>query len=81
VLDLAIAIVLIASFGAFVTIHVALSFALVFFHRPRWKGALALVVPPLAPWWGRAAGRWRLSGAWVFVLVLYFAALLAGRFL
>jgi hypothetical protein len=38
---------------------------------PWWRAALALAVPPLAPWWGWGVGlRWQTI-AWGATLLLY----------
>lgn len=73
-MDVVLVILLVVGFAAFVTIHVALSGILFFSHRPRWKGLVALVVPPLAPVWGFRAGRNRVAIAWLAVLGLYIVA-------
>jgi hypothetical protein len=37
-----------------------------------WKAALAaLVVAPLAPWWGWRGGMWRRATAWMAALAVY----------
>lgn len=73
-MDLALYIVLVTALAAFVTAHIGLSATLVFAHKPRWRGLVALVVPPLAPVWGFVAKRWIWSGMWCAFLVLYVAA-------
>jgi hypothetical protein len=50
--------------------HVALLTGL-FARAPRWRGFAALVVPPLAPYWGFAEGMRRRSVTWIAALVLY----------
>jgi len=63
--------------GAFVTTHVALS-ATVAQDRPRWRGLLALIVPPLAPYWGWHANRRRLAVLWILAFLCYAIALLVA---
>jgi hypothetical protein len=61
-----------------VTAHVALAWRLFFQARPRWRGIVALVVPPLALIWGLRAG-WRVNAAiWVGAVALYLIALVAS---
>ena len=79
-MDVALVIVLVVGFAVFVTIHVALAGLLFFSHHPRWKGLVALVVPPLAPVWGFRAGRNRLAMAWLVVLALYVIARVIASF-
>ncbi|MFO0618369.1 MAG: hypothetical protein U0414_37595 [Polyangiaceae bacterium] len=73
-MDLALYITLVVALAAFVTAHVGLSLALTIAHKPRWRGALALFVPPLAPVWGFAAKRRVASVAWCAFLAIYVAA-------
>jgi hypothetical protein len=50
--------------------HVAIAGA--FVHRREWKHAvLALLVPPLAPWWGWHAGMKPLVFVWSGALAVY----------
>lgn len=65
---------LIVAFATLVTVHITLVFGLAC--RPRrWRGLLALVVAPLAPWWGWQA-RMRVRGAlWVAAATVYGVAL------
>jgi hypothetical protein len=59
-----------SALGVFVAAHVALVVALA--RRRAWKHALlALVVPPLAPWWGYRAGLRVATIAWCAALALY----------
>ena len=72
-MDAAVLIALVVSFAALLTAHVALAFGLTL-ERPRWRGPLALVVPPLAPYWGMEVGMKRRSGIWVTALLVYVLA-------
>lgn len=58
------------AFAGWVTLHVALIVALAI-RRPRWHAAVALLIPPLAPYFAFVAGmRWRAAG-WLVALVFY----------
>lgn len=61
---------LVLSFATLVTAHVALAFGLTL-ERPRWKGPLALLVPPLAPYWGMEAGMKKRAAFWVGAVCVY----------
>ena len=78
--DVVLVILLVVGFAAFVSLHVALSGILFFAEKPRWKGLVALVVPPLAPLWGFRAGRTRVSSAWLAVLGVYVVARVVASF-
>jgi hypothetical protein len=67
--DETVAAALVLAFAALVTLHVLLVLGLAARH-PRWRALVALVVPPLAPWWGRATMRKR-AVAWVVAAVGY----------
>jgi hypothetical protein len=68
--DSVVLIALVLSFAALVTAHVALAFGLSL-APPRWRGPVAFVVPPLAPYWGMEAGMKRRAAIWVSALVVY----------
>jgi len=76
--DWIVVIALIVTFAAFVVSHVALSAMLLLFHKPRWRGPVALVLPPLAPFWGYVAGRKRLAIFWAICLAGYVVARIAA---
>ena len=61
---------LIVTLAAFVTLHVWLSAALLA-DKPRWRGAAAFFVPPLAPVYGFKAGKKKLAIAWLAMLAAY----------
>lgn len=63
-------LVLAGAFGMLVTAHVALFVALIQ-RRPRWRAIVALVVPPLAPFWGWEARQRLASAVWVVALLVY----------
>ena len=65
---------LVVAFATLVTVHVMLVAGLAT-HAPRWRGAVALVVPPLAPWWGwRTRLRFR-TALWIGAAAIYGALL------
>ncbi len=78
-MDLAKVLALIGSFALLVTAHVALAAGLAR-KRPRWRSPVALLVPPLALYWGHGAGMRLRSALWLGSLVLYLAALAAASF-
>jgi hypothetical protein len=70
----AIVLAVVVSFSLLVTIHVVGSVALTRL-RPRWNGAVALLVPPFFPYY---AVRRHMSGwaiAWISAAVAYAIAL------
>ncbi|HEY8087654.1 MAG TPA: hypothetical protein VIF09_07415 [Polyangiaceae bacterium] len=59
-----------ATLVVFAAAHVALVVGLA--RRGSWRrAALAMVVAPLAPWWGRTAGMRVVAIAWCAALALY----------
>jgi len=76
-LDLLFIFVLSSSFGLLVTAHVALVAGLCL-RAPRWRGLLALVVPPLAPYWGWEAKMRVRAGLWFGGLAVYAMSLTAS---
>jgi hypothetical protein len=75
--DLAIAAILIFGFAAFVTAHVWLAVRLIIHRKPRLHGALALVLPPLAPIWAYREGFHKGAVLWFVTLAVYVGARLA----
>lgn len=69
-MDLARLLFLSLAFGLLVTAQVALVAKLIT-RRPRWRSLVALVVPPLAPYWGWSEGFRVWSSLWLFALLLY----------
>jgi hypothetical protein len=66
--------VLVLAFATLVTVHVTLAIGLAR-RAPRWRGLVALVVVPLAPWWGWQE-RMRFRGVvWIVAAVVYGASL------
>jgi hypothetical protein len=76
-LDLALLGLLSVAVGLHLVAHVTLVIGLLR-RDPWWRGAVALVVPPLAPFWGYEA---RLRGRvtlWVVTLVVYLVTVTAA---
>lgn len=68
----------ILGFAALVTVHVFIAGRLFLRTRPRWRGLVALVVPPLAPIWGYREG-WRIaSTVWLVAVLVYLVATVLG---
>jgi hypothetical protein len=63
--------------GLLVTAHVALVAGL-FWLRPRWRALLALLVPPLAPYFGWQEKRYVWSGLWLVAGIAYIASRVAA---
>jgi drug/metabolite transporter (DMT)-like permease len=68
---------LVLGLATLVTAHVALAFRLFRRERPRWRGLVALLVPPLAVIWGLRAGWYTLAAVWLGAVGVYVAALIA----
>lgn len=68
--DEIVSVALVLAFASLVTAHVVLVAGLLG-RRPRWRSLVALVIAPLAPWWGaREAMRWR-TRAWLGSAIAY----------
>lgn len=72
--DAAVVAVLVVAFATLVTAHVTLALGLLR-RSPRWRGALALVVPPLAPWWGWREGMRARAAIWLLAAPVYAVSL------
>lgn len=68
-------VILAIAFGVLTTAHVALLFVLAG-QPPRWRAVAALIVPPLAPYWGWQEQARFASATWVFGLIAYVVSLL-----
>jgi ABC-type uncharacterized transport system permease subunit len=77
--DLVTFAALVAAFALLVTMHVALSFRLLL-RQPPWRGLVALILPPLAPYWGMEAGMKRMATLWIVALSIYIVARIAAAF-
>ncbi len=73
-LELAAFAVLLVASATHVTTHVALAWGLGR-RGPLWRGLAALLVPPLAPFWGYEAELQKRSALWVVSLFVYGVAL------
>jgi hypothetical protein len=69
--------VLLTAFATLVTMHLTLAIGLLR-RAPRWRAALGLVVPPLAPWWGWREKMRVRSALWGVAAVVYGAALIGA---
>jgi hypothetical protein len=58
------------AFATLVTVHVAIAFGLAR-QSPRWRALLALIVPPLAPYWALRLGMVTRGIIWVAAVVVY----------
>jgi hypothetical protein len=70
--DERIVLALLAAFATFVTAHAALVFGLAA-RPPRWRAFVALVLVPLAPYWGVRAGMYLRSALWGVGALAYLA--------
>ncbi len=68
--DEAIVAALVVAFAGLVTSHVALVYGFLW-RPPRWRAPLALVVAPLAPYWGYRCGMRRRAILWLSCAVTY----------
>ena len=73
--DALVTVALVLAFAALVTVHVTLAVGLARFH-PRWRAGAALVVFPLAPYWGLRAGLRKRAWAWIVSALVYLVLLL-----
>jgi len=74
-LELGKVILLAVACGLLVTAHLALCWSFVWSQR-RTRALLALVLPPLAPYYGFRSGRRVWSSIWLLSLLTYVACLL-----
>ena len=77
--DAIVLAMVVVGLAALVTTHLAIAWSLGLRERPRWRGLVALVVPPLAPIWGWRAGMRARTGLWVASLVAYAVGRALGR--
>jgi hypothetical protein len=73
--DTAIFCVIVASFAALVTVHLTIVFGL-FRKPPRWRAVVALVAPPLAPYFALRDGQRFRGAAFIGLFAVYVVALL-----
>jgi len=67
------------AFAVLVTTHVVLVVSLSL-RKPHWRGLLALLLPPLAPYWGMEEQMRFRSALWVGALVVYVVTHVAATF-
>jgi hypothetical protein len=67
-----VASALVLSFAVLVTVHVSLVARLAA-RAPRWKALVALLVAPLAPYWGAKQGRRVQAALWIASATAYVA--------
>ncbi len=60
------------------TTHVGLAGRILLRQRPRWRGPVALFVPPLALVWALRAGWKGLAGLWIGAVAVYVIALVVA---
>jgi len=72
--DVLLIVGLVGAFAALSTVHVAIVFGLAQ-KEPRWRAAVAFVVPPLAPYWALRSGMVVRAGIWIASVVVYAATL------
>ena len=77
--DIVVVSALVLGFATLVTAHVALVARLMLRERPRWRGLVALVVPPLAVLWGFRAGWRKTATVWLVAVVVWVVALIAAQ--
>lgn len=77
--DIVVVALLVVAFALAITLHVVLSVALLG-RVPRWRGLLAFIAPPLAPYWAWREGMRKRALFWIGSVVLYAVMLvLASR--
>jgi hypothetical protein len=72
--DVVVTLLLVLSFAALVTAHVAIVIGLGG-KSPRWRAAVALAVAPLAPYWALTSGMKARGWIWIGSVCLYAAVL------
>lgn len=76
--DIIVLATIVVAFATLITVHVAVAVRLMIRSKPRLRGLLALVIPPLAPIWAFREG-WRRSGiAWIAAVLVYIAGRIAA---
>lgn len=71
--------VVVLAFALLVTAHLAIVVGLVA-KTPRWRGLVALVVAPLAPYWAWREHMRVRAGIWAVGVVLYVISLIVASF-
>jgi hypothetical protein len=73
--DTIVLAVLVLSFATFVTTHLVIAVRMIWRVKPRYRGVVALVVPPMAPVWAWGQRWTKLASLWVGAVVIYAVAL------
>ena len=68
--DLVLTVSVIAGFALLITAHVTIAFGLAR-RAPRWRALVALVIPPLAPYWALGARMWVRASLWLASVAIY----------
>lgn len=77
--DVALVLFLVVAFAFAATMHVAVVYGLAKV-KPRWPSVVALVFPPIAPYWAWQRHMKARAFSWIAAVVLYaFALVLATR--
>ena len=76
--DIVLLALVVGSFAGALTCHVTLLVGL-FRRAPRSRGLFALLLPPLAPYWGFRERLRVRAGGWVIFVALYLVGLIAAR--
>jgi len=71
-------VTLVLSLATLVLTHLIISLRLLLRVKPRYRGLLALLVPPLAPVSAYGQGWRRLCWLWLAAVLIYAAALVVG---
>jgi hypothetical protein len=75
--DLILMAALTLGLATLITTHVSLVWRL-FRLKPRWRGLVALLVPPLGVIWALREGWKRTAGLWIGAVAVYLVALIAA---
>ena len=78
--DFVVLAALLVSFATLLTTHLVIAVRLGWRTRPRYRGLVALLVPPLAPWWAYQQRWWRLVLLWVGAVAVYLVARVIAAF-
>ena len=78
--DYAVLAALLVSFATLLTTHVVIAVRLTLRARPRYRGVVALLVPPLAPWWAYQEHWGRLVLLWVGAVAVYLVTRVLAAF-
>lgn len=76
-MNIAIMLTLVGSFAILLTVHLSLAIGLAC-RKPRWRGLVALLLAPLAPYWGHGARMRVRTTLWLAALCIYLLSLFAA---